>query len=79
MICDVLILQKGKIGGICEFMNHMRRDLPPEVYVIDEMFFFQFLKTSIFPLNLIHKKRYLKFSLLNLCPLKFCLKYLHDV
>ena len=56
MICDVLILQKGKIGGICEFINYMRRDLPPEVYVIDEMFFFQFLKTSIFPLNLIHEK-----------------------
>ena len=44
-----------------------------------QMFFFQFLKTSRFPLNLIHKKRYLKFSLLNLWPLKFCLKYLHDV
>ena len=29
------------------------------------MFFFQFLKTTRFPLNLIHKKRYLKFSLLN--------------
>ena len=44
-----------------------------------QMFFFQLLKTSRFPLNLIHKKRYLKFSLLNLWPLKFCLKYLHDV
>ena len=44
MICDVLILQKGKIGGICEFINHMRRDLPPEVYVIDEMFFLSVLE-----------------------------------
>ena len=32
MICDMLILQKGKTGVICEFINHMRCDLPPEVY-----------------------------------------------
>ena len=39
-------------------------------------FFSHFVKTARFPRDLVHRKRDLKFSLLNLLGMKYCLNFM---